>query len=79
MKEESTLSVAQNDTIASVLKQYMGKSATLKLTSGQDLAGVVQEVGDHVVHLGSLKGMEFYDAMVQLDSVAAVVVLVRDQ
>ena len=71
--------MAQSDTIASVLKQQVGKSATLKLASGQDLSGVVRQVGDHVVHLGALKGMEFYDAAVQLDDIAAVVVRARNK
>ena len=77
--EESKFVVGDNDTIASVLKRQAGKSATLKLLSGQDLSGVVEHVADHVVHLRSLKGMEFYDAVVELDDISAVVVRTRNR
>jgi len=36
-------------------------------------------VGDKVVHLTSLTGREFFDAVVSLDQIAAVVIRVRSR
>ena len=47
------------------------------LTTGPELAGVVTSVGDKVVHLSELTGREFFDAVVNLDQVGAVVIRTR--
>ena len=39
--------------------------------------GKVENVGTHAVQLSELSGMEFFDATVKLDEVAAVIVKVR--
>ena len=46
----------------------------VKLVSGQDLDGKVAKVGSQVVVFSELSGMEFSDATVRLDQVAAVLV-----
>ena len=60
--------------IRQALEQRMGQRAKIKLASGQDLEGKVAEVGDEVVVVAELTGMEFYQATVRLDQVAAVIV-----
>jgi hypothetical protein len=57
-----------------VLDQQVGKRARLKLVSGQDLEGQVSRVGSQAVYLTELTGMEFSDATVRLDQVAAIIV-----
>jgi hypothetical protein len=52
---------------------------SLVLTTGPELTGVVASVGDQVVHLTGLAGREFFDAVVSLDRIGAVVVRVRGQ
>jgi type II secretory pathway predicted ATPase ExeA len=69
--------VDQATTMRAVLFKQNGRPVTLMLDSGQELSGVVKEVGDKVVHLASLTGKEFYDAVVDLDEVTAVVVRAR--
>lgn len=54
-----------------------GKRVKIKLLSGQDLDGKVAKVGTQAVLLSELSGMEFFDATLRLDQVAAVVVKVR--
>lgn len=65
------------DAIRPALDQQVGKRVKLKLVSGQDIEGVVSKVGTQAVHLTQLSGMDFYDAVVRLDQVAAVIVKVR--
>jgi hypothetical protein len=75
--QETKLSVAKDDTIRSVLAEQTGKRVTLKLDSGDELTGSVRGVGDRLVHLGELTGKEYFDAVVDLDEVAAVILRVR--
>jgi len=56
------------------LARHKGKHITLRLTSGCELEGELEELGDQVLQLTELTGMEFYDAIVRLDTIAALVV-----
>lgn len=56
---------------------FGGKRVKIKLLSGQDLDGKVAKVGTQAVVLSELGGMEFFDATLRLDQIAAVVVKAR--
>jgi hypothetical protein len=77
--QDAALDVKSGDTIRSILERQMGKRVALVLTTGPELAGVVKIVGDKVVQLSALSGREFYDAVVSLDHVGAVIVKVRSR
>lgn len=67
------------DTPQFLLERHMGKSVTLKLDSGEELLGIVREVGINMVYLAELKGKEFYDALIRIDRISAVIVKVRSK
>lgn len=71
---DSKVSFEPADTAASVLKRQVGQSVELRLKSGDKLAGKVAAVGDKAVHISALTGQEFYDAVVALDDISAVVI-----
>ena len=75
--EDATIDFNGPDVIRHTLEQQVGKRVKLKLVSGQDLDGKVQKVGAQAVTLAELGGMDFFDATVRLDQVAAVLVKVR--
>jgi hypothetical protein len=75
--EEQTQYLNNPDAINHALEQQVGKRVKVKLVSGQDLEGKVAKVGSHAVHLSELSGMEFFDATIRVDQVAAVIVRVR--
>ena len=75
--QEAKMSIVNEDTIRTVLSKQVGKQVTLKLDSGEELGGVVRTVGEHVVHIEKISGKEFFDAIVDLDEVAAVILRVR--
>ena len=77
MADESTVQVNSPDAVRQTLEQQQGKRVKVKLVSGQDLDGKVAKVGTHVVVLTELSGMEFFDATLRLDHVAAVIVRAR--
>jgi len=64
-------------TVKSLLQTRVGQSVELVLTSGPRLAGKVVSVAEHLVHLGQLRKMEFFDAVVRLEQIEAVILRVR--
>jgi hypothetical protein len=63
-----------SDTVASVLTRQVGQRVELRMKSGEKLAGKVEAIGEKTVHLSSLTGQEFFDAVVVLDQVSAVII-----
>lgn len=61
------------DTVATILGRQVGQKVELRLESGASIAGKVESVGDNVVHLSNLVGLELYEAAVVIDDVSAVV------
>jgi len=74
MAQNSQIDLSSQDSVRQTIEQQVGKRVKLKLVSGQDLEGQVSKVGNHAVSLTELAGMEFFDATVRLDQVAAVIV-----
>lgn len=70
----SQIDLSSQDSVRQTIEQQVGKRVKLKLISGQDLEGQVAKVGSQAVSLTELAGMEFFDATVRLDQVAAVIV-----
>lgn len=75
----SSSAVAGDKALSKVLKEREGRSATLILASGTELTGKVLELSEHSVRLGELSGKEFYDAVIDLDQVQAVVFRAREK
>ena len=71
--EDVKIDVKSDNPVQMTLESLVGKDVTLKLRSGQEIAGKVSEVGKTAVHVAQLKGMEFFDAVVRLDDVSVVV------
>ncbi len=74
---QSKIALQPNDTLRSVLEQQVGKPVELRMKSGEKIGGKLEKVTDKLVHLSQLTDADFYDAAVEIDSVAAVVVRVR--
>ena len=65
------------DAIKVNLERQVGKRVRLRLISGQDVEGTVVAVGTAGVHVARLAGMDFFDGVVRLEQIAAVIVRVR--
>jgi hypothetical protein len=76
---QAKVDLQANDTVHSVLARQVGQPVELRLKSGEKIAGKVQQVTDKLVHLSQLTEADFYDGVVDLESVAAVVVRVRSK
>ena len=75
--QDAKLEVRSGDIVKTVLERQMGKRVGLVLATGPELTGMVTAVGDHVVHISELSGREFFDAVVPLDRISAVVIRAR--
>jgi hypothetical protein len=77
--DEAGFQVQSADTMKSVLERSAGQAVGLRLHGGEELRGKVAKVGDKVVQLSELSGREFFDAVVPLDAIQAVVVKARSK
>lgn len=72
-EQVKALEVTASDAIPAGLEKLSGKSVTLKLASGEEVSGVVEEVGPSTLRLGQLTGKEFYSALVAIKDISAVI------
>ena len=63
--------------IKEVLVENTGKRVILRLESGENLEGTVSRVGDLVVHISKIATRDYYDAVVRIDRISAVIFKVR--
>jgi len=77
--DDQPLPVQGNQPIRETLQKKTGARATVQLISGQELSGKIAEVGENAVHISELTGKEFYDAVIRLDHISAVVLRMRDK
>jgi hypothetical protein len=67
------VALTENDTPTTIIAAQVGKSVELHLKSGEKIVGKVKTVGTKAVLVTALAGQEFYDAVVLLEDVSAVV------
>ena len=72
------LRVAATDSVETVLAAQKDKRVTVRLRSGQEITGTVRNVTGKLVQLGAVAGKEFFDAVVPLEAVEAVLVRTKD-
>ncbi len=64
-------------TINDVLTENTGKRVIVRMDSGENLEGTVSKVGVSLVHISKISGKDFYDAVVRIDRISAVLFKVR--
>lgn len=68
------LDISGGDSLARVLALQKGKTVTVQLNSGQEITGQVKNVTEDLAQLTELSGKEYFDAVIVIDEVAAVIV-----
>ncbi|HYJ04381.1 MAG TPA: hypothetical protein VEX43_04565 [Chthoniobacterales bacterium] len=76
---QSKIDLQTGDTILSILQKNTGQTVELRMKSGDKIGGKVEKVGDKLVHLSQLTGAEFFDAAVDSEEVAAVVLRTKSK
>ena len=64
-------------TVRDVLTENMGKRVIVRMDTGDNLEGTVSKVGESLVHISKISGKDFYDAVVRVDKISAVLFKVR--
>ena len=65
-------------TVKDILLENIGKTVILQMDTGVNMEGIVSKVRKIVVHISNISGGEFYDAVVRIDKISAVLFKVRD-
>jgi len=65
-------------TVKDVFVENINKRVIVRMDTGENLEGTVSRVGDSLVHISKISGKDFYDAVVRLDKISAVLFKVRD-
>ena len=68
------VAITAGDSVQSILAAQKGKRITVRLRSGQELTGTVRDTNSKVAVLGAIGGREFFDAVVALEHVEAVLI-----
>ncbi len=71
---DSKVGFTPDDTAATVLTRQVGQRVELQLRSGQKIAGKIEGVGKTAVHVSAVTGQEFFDAVVILEDISAVLI-----
>ncbi len=58
--------------MADNLKVFEGKRIIVVLNSGKELFGTLKAVSGNYLHIAELEGMDFYDALIRMEHVAAI-------
>ena len=70
--------INKDDTLNTVLAAQKGNQVTVKLVSGDEMTGKAGEVTGKLLVLQALTGKEFYDAVINTDDIAAVIVRTKE-
>jgi len=77
--DDASFQIQASDTVKSVLERSAGQTVGLRLKGSDELRGKVGKVGDKVVQLTELSGREFFDAVVPIEAIQAVVIKARSK
>ena len=68
------LSIKAGDTLQKQVAALKGKKVTVKLQGTEELTGIVKESTNELLQLSELSGKEFFDAIIDMNKVTAILV-----
>ena len=71
--------VGPGDRIVQVLQANKDRNVTLRLRGGQEFTGTVRDATANLVVLGAISGREFFDAVIPLEAIDAILLRSRPQ
>lgn len=66
-----------NSSMTDNLRTLISKKVCVTLDSGKTFAGVVKEVGNHLIHLEKLDGKEYFDALIRIENISGIDTMFR--
>jgi hypothetical protein len=77
LAQEMKFELNKGFAIKEILASYEGKRVAIRLDGGEELEGIVTTIGDQLVHVAKLSKRDFYDAVVRIDKINAVIFRAR--
>lgn len=71
--------IRPTDSMRAILESDVGLPVKLRLRSGNEISGTVTRVGNGIVQISEVSGMEFYDAIVNIDDISALLIKARSK
>jgi hypothetical protein len=71
---QAKVELQQGDTMKSVLERNVGQTVDLRMKSGEKIGGKLEKVTDKLAHVSQMTGAEFFDGVIDIDSIAAVAI-----
>ncbi len=71
---ENNVDLQPNDTMQMILQRQIGQPIELRMKSGEKIGGKLEKLNEKFALLTQLTGAEYFDAVIVLDDIAAVVV-----
>lgn len=75
--EEDVFKFGKDSSLQTNLLQFKGKTIEIQLKTGGQLTGKLSEIGTQSVLLKELRGKEYYDALIVIDDITAVIFKAR--
>lgn len=75
--EENVFQFGKDSSLQTNLLQLKGKTIEIQLKGGGQLAGKLSEIGTQSILLKELRGKEYYDALIMIDDITAVIFKAR--
>jgi hypothetical protein len=75
--EENVFQFGKDNSLQTNLLQFKGKTIEIQLKTGGQLAGKLSEIGSQSILLKELRGKEYYDALIMIDDITAVIFKAR--
>jgi hypothetical protein len=69
--------IRATDSLRTILESDVGLPVKLRLRSGNEISGTITRIGNGIVQISEVSGMEFYDAIVSIDDISAVLIKAR--
>jgi len=75
--EENVFQFGKDKSLQTNLLQFKGKTIEIQLKTGGQLTGKLSEIGTQSILLKELRGKEYYDAIIVIDDITAVIFKAR--
>lgn len=75
--EENVFQFGKDKSLQTNLLQFKGKTIEIQLKTGGQLTGKLSEIGTQSILLKELRGKEYYDALIVIDDITAIIFKAR--
>lgn len=76
---DNTIQLQDNGTIQSILQHQVGQSVELRMKSGEKIGGKLEKLNEKVAHLTQLTDAGYFEAVVVLEDIAAMVLRAKNK